>query len=152
MIPTRPPIPVLSRAPAWLFLAAVLLFPFAATAADGPQTSGKERTYVVGGATIHWKLDASRLPAATRERAVRMAEAFTGLGTAEAKNRRDEEVEVKVLADGKKQARVPAYLMNAAFLRFGTESELVCTDQPHRPAAGASAAGDPAPTNPEEVR
>jgi hypothetical protein len=139
MNPTRSPILVLSRGPAWLFLAAALLLPAVATAAGEPQTSGDERTYVVGRATIHWKLDASRLPAASRERAVRMAETFTGLGAPGAKDRRAEEPEVKVLADGKKQARVPAYLINAAFLRYGTETALVCTDQPQGPAAGAVA-------------
>lgn len=123
------------RGLAWLCLA---LLPVVAMAADEPQETGAERTYVVGHATIQWKLDASRVPAATRERAVRMAKTFTGVGQPEAKDRQDEEVEAKVLPDGKRQARVPAYLMNAAILRFGPEPQLVCVDRPQEPAAAVS--------------
>jgi len=134
MNPTRPRSPI----PWWLFLALALCLPIAA-AADGSQPSGTERTYVVGGAKIRWQLDASRVPAATRERAVRMAETFTSLGQPEAKDR-SEEAEVEVLADGKQRLRVPAYLMNAAFLRFDAGTKLVCQRRPQvlAPAAAVS--------------
>lgn len=133
-----------SSFPSWLFLAAALFLPIAAAAADGSQPSGAERTYVVGGAKIHWKLDASRVPAASRERAVKMAETFASLGQPEAKDHREEVEDVEVLADGKRRLRVPAYLMNAAYLRFlGEGTELVCQGRPPAPAPAAAVSSSP---------
>jgi len=151
MTPTRSFALVPSRGPAWLFLAAALLFPATATAAGEPQKPETERTYVTGGATIHWKLDASRLSAASRERAARMAKTFGDLvaGRLEAKDLQDEEIEVEVLADGTRQARVPAYLMNTAFLRYGTEASPVCSDRPQIPPADLRVS---APSTPSEVQ
>ncbi len=128
------------RRATWLSVALALLASAAIAAGDEAKEPPRstERSYVVGRTTLNWKLDASRLPAASRERAARMAEAFSDLvaGRVDAKDRRDEEIEVKVLADGTKRARVPAYLINAALLRYGTDTDsaLVCTDGPQGPA------------------
>jgi hypothetical protein len=77
--------------------------------------------------TLRWQLDGAQLPAATR--AAKMATAWNGLlsGKIELQDLKAAEVEVKTLPGAARSARIPVYLMNAAFVS-DVDAAPICRD------------------------